>query len=351
MTYQNLGYWVAQANDLSTGSHPTGWTSGQRWSETAGEWMTMYNAAYTSAHDTSTGSHPTGWVSGQLWSTTAGQWIPMYNAEFANARDNSGGQTSSGLGAQHPSGYTTGQFWSSTAEQWNTMWGTEWRAARDPQGFAWSYPGQGANAVYWSQSASYWRGQADYYWGPSRVWNNGSTWESMYNAYVGYYNDMLSQKNTWESRANQAWGPSRSWPNGESWESAYNRVLPAGSGQTPIMYQASGAVSNNNNWMNVCAVNLDRPGFWDVTVRGSGSQGDRAPGQSHQLLIGGTVVDGGDADASGDCSGHWTIGAYWRGVTGPVTATFQGYPGVGDGGNSISATIYAVFVPTQSYPH
>ena len=45
MTYQNLGYWVGQANDLSTGAHPTGWANGQRWSETATEWQAMYDQA------------------------------------------------------------------------------------------------------------------------------------------------------------------------------------------------------------------------------------------------------------------------------------------------------------------
>ena len=47
MTVQNLGYWIGQANDGSTGRHPTGWTTGQRWSETAGEWMAMYDAKVT----------------------------------------------------------------------------------------------------------------------------------------------------------------------------------------------------------------------------------------------------------------------------------------------------------------
>lgn len=47
MTVQNLGYWIAQANDGSTGRHPTGWTTGQRWSETASEWMAMYDAKVT----------------------------------------------------------------------------------------------------------------------------------------------------------------------------------------------------------------------------------------------------------------------------------------------------------------
>jgi hypothetical protein len=185
----------------------------------------------------------------------------MYNTEFANARDNSAGQTNSGLGASHPTGYATGQFWSTTAQQWNAMWGTEWRNSHDPQGYSFSYPGQGANAVYWSQSAQYWRGQADYYWGPSRVWNNGSTWEQNYNAYVGYYNDMLSQMQTWQARANSAWGPSRVWPNGESWEAAYNRVQVP---DPPVAIQYSQGVhmSFTGSTATSNAIYTDRPGRW-----------------------------------------------------------------------------------------
>lgn len=78
MTYQNLGYWIGQANDLSTGSHPVGWTSGQRWSETASEWMSMYNAMLAdrnawqsnanTAYDSGTWGVGTHWHS--RWTTT-----------------------------------------------------------------------------------------------------------------------------------------------------------------------------------------------------------------------------------------------------------------------------------------
>lgn len=232
MTYaaSQISYWVGQANDASTGTHPTGWTINQRWSETAGEWQTMYNTEYSGARDTSAGqpgkpsgtAHPTGWVNNQLWSDTATQWNTMWGLEWTAARDTSAGQPGKPSGTQHPTGWVSAQLWSVTATQWNTMWGTEWNNARDPQGFSYSYPGQAANAVLWSQSANYWRGQADYYWGPSRVWNNGNTWETLYNNYVGYYNDMVSQRDTWTSRANQAWGPSRTWNSGDSWETKWN---------------------------------------------------------------------------------------------------------------------------------
>ena len=227
MTYaaSTVSYWVGQANDSSTGNHPTGWTSGQRWSETAGEWQAMYDTQYSTARDTSTGTHPTGWTNGQLWSETASEWQAMHDTEYANARDNSGGQPNKPSGNAHPTGWTAGQLWSLTATQWNTMWGqqwdiardtsagqtgrpsglahptgwtnqqlwsetatewnamwvTEWNAARDPQGFSYSYPGQAANAVYWSQSANYWKGQHDY-WKTTVAHDDPSVWDNRYNA-------------------------------------------------------------------------------------------------------------------------------------------------------------------------
>lgn len=225
MTYaaSTVGYWVGQANDSSAGPHPTGWTSGQRWSETAEEWRVMQVNAVGAGTDNSTGRHPTGWTNGQLWSETAAEWMAMYDLEFANARDTSAGQTGSGLGAQHPTGWTNNQLWSETANEWNTMWGTEWRNARDPQGYNYSYPGQAPNAVYWSQSASYWRSQADYYWGPSRVWNNGGTWEGQAHYYWGP-SRTWNNGNTWEYLTGYHGWISRAYNNGESWESAYYRV-------------------------------------------------------------------------------------------------------------------------------
>lgn len=83
MTYQNLGYWIGQANDNSTGRHPVNWATGQRWSETSTEWLAMYDSEYAKARDTSVGPHPTGWTSGQLYSETADEWMAMYNAKVS----------------------------------------------------------------------------------------------------------------------------------------------------------------------------------------------------------------------------------------------------------------------------
>jgi len=225
MTYaaSQVAYWVGQANDLSTGQHPTGWSSGQRWSETAEEWRLMFASAATAGIDTSTGRHPTGWTSGQYWSETAAEWMAMYDIEYAAARDNSSGQPNKPSGVIHPPGYATGQLWSVTATQWNSAWTGEWNLSHDPQGFAHSYPGQAANAVYWSSSAGYWRGQADNYWGPSRTWNSGVTWESQAHNYWGPSRTWNSGS-TWEYLAGYHGWVGRTYNSGESWEAAYNRV-------------------------------------------------------------------------------------------------------------------------------
>jgi len=351
MTYaaSQVGYWVGQANDNSTGTHPpSGYTPGQRWFTTSSQWQTVYSTEYANARDNSTGQHPTGWVSGQFWSTTASQWVPMYNAEFANARDNSGGQASGGLGPQHPNGYGSGQFWSTTAQQWCDMWSGEWHNSHDPQGYSFSYPNAGPNAVYWSQTASYWRSQTDYYYGPSRVWGNGATWEQNYNAYVGYYNDMVNQRDTWVARANSAWGPSRVWPQGESWEAAYNRVLPLGSPYTMTWQGANWQDGQAFPGGGVVNGSVDRSGYWLIywIFRADGS----LSAQQTQLWLGGGYTGVGSyADAGGGESVHADTGnSYLTGAIGAGTSIeirgdsgFSGHPLV---------TLRATFIPTQAYP-
>ena len=73
MTYQSMGYWVGQANDTSTGTHPTGWTNGQRYSETAAEWKAMYDAMLADRN---------------YWKTTVAHddpdvWTNRYNAGYS----------------------------------------------------------------------------------------------------------------------------------------------------------------------------------------------------------------------------------------------------------------------------
>jgi hypothetical protein len=153
-----IAYWANQANDQSTGQADPPGTGLQ---------------------------HPTGWVTRQRWSVTAQQWNGMWRNEYNAARDTSAGQsgtpTAPIAGPRHPTGWVNAQQWSATASQWYSMWQQEWTNARDPQGLAYSYPGQGAYGVLWSQSAQYWRQQADFYWGATRTWGVGETWEAAYN--------------------------------------------------------------------------------------------------------------------------------------------------------------------------
>jgi hypothetical protein len=357
MTYaaSQVGYWVGQANDNSTGVHPpSGYTPGQRWSTTSTQWQTGYNTEYANARDNSTGPHPTGWVSGQLWSTTAGQWYPMYVAEYNNARDTGAGQSSSGLGQQHPPGWGNGQFYSTTAEQWNAQWGSEWRNARDPQGYSFSYPGQGVNAVFWSQSAQYWRGQADYYWGPSRQWNNGATWEQNYNAYVGYYNDMVNQRDTWQARANSAWGASRVWSNGESWEAAYNRVLPPALSilSTGLSVGSSGT---GGQWQDIAAITVNRTGYWAGMIHCYFGGGAPSPyGGFIRFRFGGTIgtQQNFNNPAPGATNYGWHTG--YDGAGGAVLVSAGTVIAVQmncNTGMGMNGNLWLVFCPTPQYPH
>ncbi len=301
-----VSYWVGQANDFSTGPHPTGWTSGQRWSETAEEWRLMAINASGTAIDTSTGRHPVGWSSGQYWSETAAEWMAMYDTEFANARDTSAGQPNKPSGVAHPGGWVSNQFWSATATQWNTMWGTEWNAARDPQGVYHSYPGQAANAVYWSSSASYWRGQADYYWGPNRVWNNGGTWEGQANHYWGP-SRVWNNGQTWEYIAGYNGWVGRTYQNGERWEDAYNRVYTdrynagysAGAGSKSCSAVGGGFSGSSNN-QDMCGLYAPRTGLAHVSAIATFHLNEGGPdAHFHFFRNGGQVLNG------RNCAGSW----------------------------------------------
>lgn len=148
-----IAYWVGQAKD-TTGT------------------VTPYAAARSS-----TGGGVT-WTSGQLWSETAKEWA-------IRATDPGNLAHSKALN----------QDWATSASQWKANHDTEWQNARDPQGYAYSYPGQAANAVFWSQSASYWKGQQDAwitnynnaiasrdYWQHTVAHNDASVWDNRYNA-------------------------------------------------------------------------------------------------------------------------------------------------------------------------
>jgi hypothetical protein len=221
MTYQNLGYWVGQANDTSTGRHPTGWTSGQRWSETASEWLAMYD------------------------------------------------QSQSDLAA--------------------------------------------ANAALAA---------------------------------------MTTDRNTWKSRADQAWGASRVWNNGESWEAAYTRVLPAGSGGTPVISDVTGAFTQNNantSYQNFFTWTIPTTGYWVIHLQYSY---DNGAGQADLY----TRWQSPDGTLTGEAPYIWTsrtgvLQAYYTllwgagGIVRYQARSTNGGPYLARHGCT------ATFVPTQAYPH
>jgi len=216
MTYAatQVSYWVGQANDTSTATHPTGWVTGQRWSVTASQWQTMQGTEFANARDTSVSTHPTGWVSGQLWSVTASQWQSMYNAEV-----------------------TLYNTMTTDRNTWQTNANNAWGSSRVyNSGTSWETAYNNEVALYNGMvtDRNNWQTNANNAWGPDRVYNSGSSWEALYNtaqnnylAYVNYYNDMVSQRDTWASRANQAWGPSRVWASGAAFETLYNNQTTA----------------------------------------------------------------------------------------------------------------------------
>jgi hypothetical protein len=176
MTYaaSTVAYWVGQANDASTGTHPTGWTTGQRWSETASEWQAMYDGVSASLTAMTTDRN--------TWTTRANQaWGP--------------------------------------SRVWNS--------------------GSSYETLYndMSSQKSTWESRANQAWGPNRVWNNGSSWEALYNdmvvqrdAWITNYNNMVANRDYWMGQANYYWGPSRAHGSGSTWEQLYNASYCGGAG-------------------------------------------------------------------------------------------------------------------------
>lgn len=221
MTYQNLGYWVGQANDTSTGRHPTGWTNGQRWSETANEWMAMYDTAI-----------------------------------------------------------------------------------------------------------------------------------SQRDALQAALTAMTADRDLWQSRANQAWGPSRVWNNGESWEAAYSRVLPAGSGANPVVVDVTAGFTQSNantSFQNFFQWTIPTTGYWIIKLQYSYDNG----ASQADLYTRWQIPDG-----------NFTAEApyIWTSRTGVLQAEYALIWGAGgivryqarstNGGPYLARhTCTATFVPTQTYAH
>lgn len=188
-----------------------------------------------------------------------------------------------------------------------------------------------------------WHTRADQAWGASRVWNSGSSFES--------------DSATWHSRADQAWGASRAWNSGESWEQGYNRVLPAGSGVTPVsVSNSSGGGSFSGGSLSFPGVTLNRVGRWVVIAQfiinsGSHPTNDAQPNAA-LLLNGSTTVNIPNIDIAGNVSRTTTYQIAGLVTANAVTDTivFNISPAPADGSYASSA-ITAYFVPTPTYPH
>ena len=136
MTYQNLGFWIGQANDTSGGRHPTGWTSGQRWSETSGEWMVMYDTSQSDLANMTTDRNTwqgrannawgtsRSWSVGESWEAAYNRVLPPSSIQGTDTSMGNVGPISRGTWTRASGGYTcpiTGN-WSLLAEARGSAW-------------------------------------------------------------------------------------------------------------------------------------------------------------------------------------------------------------------------------------
>lgn len=230
-----------------------------------------------------------------------------------------------------------------------------------------------AGAYLYSQ-VSLWTGRANNAWGSSRVWNQGSSFETD-------LGNMTTDRNNWQANANYVYGASRVYGSGESWEAAYNRVLPpasplvwdgtfvagscpasasvvpsvggsgalpiAGSGSQTLTIQKTGrymiyalCATADNQWGNNSSWRLDI-----IT-----SAGTTTGNAAHSI----SGPYGGGNQGSGP-QGAATANAVWIGtLSAGQTIQFRVYQ-QGGGYTATYATggnqIHIEFVPTPSYPH
>jgi len=197
-----------------------------------------------------------------------------------------------------------------------------------------------------------WHTRANQAWGTSRVWNSGSSFETDLAAMTADRNAWQASSNTWQGRANQAWGPSRNWSSGESWEAAYNRVLPAGSGASPVILDVTSGFTESNansSYKQFFAWTIPTTGYWSIHLEYSY---DNGAGQSDLY----TRWQGPDGSLTVDTPYVWTS------RTGVLQANYTLAWGAGgivryqarstNGGPYLARHgCTATFVPTPTYPH
>lgn len=219
--------------------------------------------------------------------------------------------------------------------------------------------------TYLASAAGVWVNRAHQAWGASRQWNVGSSFEADLAS-------MTTDRNTWHTRADSAWGVSRVWSSGESWEAAYARVLPAGSGASPLMQQNQNAaltanggsitwstVTSNDSWGSSTTLTCPRTGFYVVTfslrMPATGNVDDAF---ETTILKNGSSVSNGRTMAQGAHGSGWNAQhnyfAYVEPALIPVGTNYRVTILCSDNGRSFPAgngVFSATFVPTQTYPH
>lgn len=288
----------------------------------------------------------------------------------------------------HPTGWVSGQRWYTTSAQWQAMFQSSNNAAFDPETFSYSYPGQPANTKLWSDTAQYWKTQtdtawgpsgvwnsgstwhalADFEWGPSRVYNSGSTWETMYNNEVTLYNNEVtlynnevtayntSQANlaTWTSNANNAWGPSRVYASGSSWESMYNSEVTLYNNEVALynanipaaldhLATSGSAAGDNVTHAGIASLTTNRAGQW-VVVWGATNSNTATQTYHVDGYVGGGFVGQSEAAATGP----GRIGFVWQGNLGSGVVLRGDGLAVGNG--TVTVFIDAWFIPTPANP-
>jgi len=198
------------------------------------------------------------------------------------------------------------------------------------------------------QDRNTWHSRADQAWGSSRVWSQGSSFETDLANMTADRNNWQASSNTWQGRANNAWGASRVWSSGESWEAAYNRVLPY-SGPYDASLNCPNCPDNNNSQVLVASTTVPFNGYYALTFRGTYVGFASNAHGSWSMRVNGGQVDSGGCDS---CPGGTQIGQYWQGYIG-AGGSVQWYAGrQSQGYNSqVSGTLHIVFIPTPSYPH
>jgi len=149
-----------------------------------------------------------------------------------------------------------------------------------------TYLASSAHAL-WNQVQT-WTSRANQAWGPTRVWNSGTSFEQM-------ASDNQNTATTWQGRANNAWGGSRQWNVGQSFETDRNAAYDSGGWGSGNLWSTD-AHNDPNVWTNrynagysQATSDLQPPGsplrtVVTINAQGVGSSGNLSWGLSSDNL-------------------------------------------------------------------